>query len=177
MVMRSGATPQGDDGLSPSGSTGDLDGVFDRLCPRGLEERFLREMTGCLGAQALGQLDVRFVGQYLKARVVHLVQLGLDGFDDLGMPVAGVEHRDAAGEVDVALAFDIPDFCAFGALGENFVGLPQTRGQGGAATRHQRGVGFGGGGQLGVAVHGVSPGKRGVNDGLGWRGHGKCASP
>ena len=36
-----------------------------------------------------------------------------------GMAVAGVEHGDAAGEIDVALALDVPELGVLGALGED----------------------------------------------------------
>ncbi|MNH40835.1 hypothetical protein D3C79_1022140 [compost metagenome] len=38
-----------------------------------------------------------------------VAQLLLDGFHDAGMAVAGVQHGDAGGEVDVLLAFHIGD--------------------------------------------------------------------
>ena len=42
--------------------------------------------------------------------------------DHLGMAVAGVEHGDAAGEVDVAVAVDVPELGTFGALGKDRIG-------------------------------------------------------
>ena len=41
----------------------------------------------------------------------------LDRGDHVRMTVAGVQHRDAAGEVDVALALDVPNFSIRGPVG------------------------------------------------------------
>jgi transcriptional regulator with XRE-family HTH domain len=43
------------------------------------------------------------------AGVGEAIELRLDGLDHLGVAVAGVDHGDAGGEIDVAAAFDIPD--------------------------------------------------------------------
>ena len=42
-------------------------------------------------------------------------KLCFDGADDFGMAVPGIEHADAAGEIDVALAFHVPDLGVLGA--------------------------------------------------------------
>ena len=42
--------------------------------------------------------------------------------DDLRMAVAGVENGDAAGEIDIAPVLHVPEFRAFGALGEHRIG-------------------------------------------------------
>src|SRR6202012_5199063 len=70
--------------------------------------------------------------------------------------MARVEHRDAAGEVDVALAFDVPHLGVLGALADDVVGLAEARGHGGAAARHQGGVV-----QVGFTLHGNSGRSRG----------------
>lgn len=46
-------------------------------------------------------------------------QLLFNSSDHLGMTVAGVEHRNATGKVDKALAFNIPKFSVFGTRREN----------------------------------------------------------
>ncbi len=58
-----------------------------------------------------------------RVDVAHAVQqtLGLCGHcgDDTRVPVPGVRHAEGGGEVDVAVAVDIPDICALGALPED----------------------------------------------------------
>ena len=48
-----------------------------------------------------------------------MVELLRDRALHLGMKVAGVDHRDAGAEVEIALALDIPDLGAFGAVDED----------------------------------------------------------
>ncbi len=61
--------------------------------------------------------------------------------------VAGVQHRDAAGKVDVAFALDIPQLGVFGAGGEDGVADPDPARHGGEAAVHQ----------LLVRAHALSP--------------------
>ena len=61
--------------------------------------------------------DVAFVRHDLVGRVGEVVELGADGGLDLGMQVAGVQHRDAAREVDVFLAVGVPQRGVLGAHG------------------------------------------------------------
>ncbi len=60
--------------------------------------------------QTLGQLDIGLVGQNLETGVGEPVELLFYSSNDMGMAMPGVEHRDTAGEIDVALALDVPDF-------------------------------------------------------------------
>ena len=48
--------------------------------------------------------------------------------------MAGVEHRDAAGEVDVTLAFDVPELGVLGPVGENSGHMADAAGDRGLAT-------------------------------------------
>ena len=83
------------------------------------------------------------------------LELRLHRLHQARMPVSGVEHRDAAGEVDEAPALDVPDLGVVGALHEDLVALAQPGGQRGAAARHQGGIV-----QVRFAVHRVTPGIR-----------------
>ena len=71
--------------------------------------------------------------------------------DQRRVPVAGVEHRNAACEVDVAAAFHVPHLGSFSAVGKDLKALAQPVGQGGTAAGHQGGVG-----EVGFALHGQS---------------------
>jgi hypothetical protein len=42
------------------------------------------------------------------------------------MAMAGIEHGDAAGKIDIALALDIPDLSVFGALCVNLKSVANT---------------------------------------------------
>ena len=71
------------------------------------------------GVQLLAECDVGLVGHDLEGGVGEGVELLLDRRDDLRMAVAGVEHGDAAGEVDVAVAILVPQFRALGPVGKD----------------------------------------------------------
>ena len=113
------AAGKGDDGVAAGGGAGDLDGVLERLGAGRHEDRLLFERAGNQRVQPLGERDVVLVGHHLVAGVGEALELILDGLDHLRVAVAGVEHRDAGSEVDVAAAFDIPDLGILGAVGEN----------------------------------------------------------
>ena len=129
----------------------DLDGVLHRLRAGGEEDRLLGRRPGGERVQLLGECDVALVRGHLEAGVGELVQLLRDGGLHLRVHVPGVEHRDAAGEVDVAAALDVPDLGVAGALGvhRERVGYAARYGQ--LATGVQFGIGrqgssFGSGG-------------------------------
>ena len=95
----------------------DLDGVLHRLRPGGEEDGLLGRRPGGERVQLLGERDVALVRGHLEAGVGELLQLLRDGGLHLRVHVPGVEHRDAAGEVDVAAPLDVPDLGVAGALG------------------------------------------------------------
>src|SRR4029077_13923978 len=95
----------------------DLDGVLHRLRTGGEEDGLLGGRPGGERVQLLGERDVALVRGYLEAGVGELLQLLRDGGLHLRVHVPGVEHRDAAGEVDVAAPLDVPDLGVAGALG------------------------------------------------------------
>src|SRR5262249_45937138 len=69
------------------------------------------------GIQPLGQAHIGFVGRNLEASMAERLQLLLHGGNDLRMQMAGVDHGDAGGEVDVALAVFAPDLGVLRPLG------------------------------------------------------------
>ena len=102
---------------------------------------FLGVAPGGERVQLLGERDVALVRGHLEAGVGELVQLLRDGGLHLRVHVPGVEHRDAAGEVDVAAPLDVPDLRVAGALGvhRERVGYAARYGQ--LATGVQFGIG------------------------------------
>ena len=101
---------KGDDCVAAGGDAGDLDRVFHRFGAGGHEDGFLREITRNDGVQTLGQTDVMFIGQHLMAGVREFRQLFGDRIHHLGVAMPGVDHCDASGEVDIAVALDVPNF-------------------------------------------------------------------
>ncbi len=94
--------------LAPGMGPGDLDRVLDRLGPGGDEDR-LRWLAGRGDrVEPFGQLDIGAVGVHLERGVGEPVHLFLDRGNHPRVVVPGVEHRDPAGEIDVAVAFDVP---------------------------------------------------------------------
>ena len=125
---------------------GDLDGVLDSFGAGGQKQGFLGEVAGRQRVQTLSQFHIGLVGGDLKAGVGVLVELGLDGSDHGGMAVAGVQHGDTAGKVDVAAAVHIPQLGVFGTGGVDVVGVAYAPGNGGLTAGEQAGVaqcGFG----------------------------------
>src|SRR5690606_37915177 len=56
----------------------------------------------------LGEAHVIFVRRDLEADVTERLQLLLDGGDHLRMLMTGIDHGDAGGKVDIALALRAP---------------------------------------------------------------------
>ncbi|MCY1367143.1 hypothetical protein D9M69_540640 [compost metagenome] len=139
---------EGDHARAAGVGARDLDRVFHRLGAGGEKQGFLGEIAGGLGVQALGQFHVGLVGQHLEAGVGVPVELGLHGLDHGRVAVAGVEHGDAAGEVDVAAAFHVPDLGVFALGDEDGMALAHAARDGGLAAGHEHGVGG-----LGFALH------------------------
>ena len=79
-----------------------------------------------------------------------LLEAGLlDARHHLRMAVAGVQDGNAAREIDVALALNVPDLAVLGAVDEDLVRMAHAAGNGGFTACVQGGIA----GQ-GVAVHG-----------------------
>ena len=91
--------------------------------------------------EPLGQLDVGLVGGDREADVGEPVELVADRLDHARMAVAGVDHADAAAEVDQPVAVGVGEDGAFGVHHGD-------RGDGRHAARH----GLGAAGQQGAAL-------------------------
>ena len=100
---------EGDDAGALGGGAGDLDGVLRRLGPGGEEHGLGRALEGGELVEPLAERDIGLIGQHLEGRMGEALELLARRGHHLGVAVAGIEHRDAAGEVDIALALDIPD--------------------------------------------------------------------
>ena len=59
------------------------------------------------------------VGRDREAGMGEGVELLLDALHHRGMAVAGIDDGDAAGEIDVAAALDVPHFGILGARGHD----------------------------------------------------------
>ena len=83
---------------------------------------------------------MRLIRQHLKTSVREAIDLRLDGADQGGVAMTGIEHRNAAGKVDVSLAFHVPDFGVFATVNEDLVAVAHAARYGGFAARKQGGV-------------------------------------
>ena len=92
----------------PGGHPCDLDRVLDRFSAGAEEDCLLRPIYRRDLAKPLGEPEVRLVVDDLKRSVGCVVELLPDRLHDARVGVADVHHADAACEVDVALAADVP---------------------------------------------------------------------
>lgn len=101
---------KGDDAGAAGLRPGDLDGVLDRLGAGGEETglRFAAYRDNLV--QPFGRADIQFVRDDGVAGMGYLFHLRLDGGLELVMDVADIENADAAGEIDVAVSLDVPQF-------------------------------------------------------------------
>ncbi len=98
--------------------TRNLHRVLDRLGAGGQEQGLAVALDRRQLVQALGQFDIDTVGIDLEAGVAETGHLLADRRHHLRVQVAGIEHRDAAGEIDVGLAFGVPHAGVLRALDE-----------------------------------------------------------
>jgi hypothetical protein len=101
---------------------GNLDRVYHGFGARRKQKRLCGSRKRRDLVQPLAKLDVGLIGHDLEGGVGEGVNLLLDRRDHLGMAVASVEHCDAAGKVDVALAVPVPKLGAFGSFGKDRIG-------------------------------------------------------
>ena len=127
---------EGDGAAAPGCRAGDFHRVLHRFRPGGDQQGFLGEITGHLLVHLFAQRQVRLVGQYLKAGMRQLFQLVFDGGDNLRMQMAGIEHRDTAGKIEIFPAFHVPHPAVLRAFGEDRVDLADAARDRVAATRH-----------------------------------------
>ena len=106
------------DDPGPAGkSARDLDRVLDGFGAGRDQHGLGRALDRGKRVQPLGEAHVVFVRRDLEADVAERLKLLLDGGDDFRMLMAGIDHGDAGGEVDIALAVLAPDLGVLGALG------------------------------------------------------------
>ena len=79
----------------------------------------MRAGAGRKLVQPFAERDVGLVAGHLEAGVRDLFELRAHGLEHARMAMAGVQHGDAAGEVDVAVAVGIPQQRILGALDED----------------------------------------------------------
>ncbi len=114
---------------------GNLDGVFHGFSAGGEQRGFLRVAAGREGVELFGQADIALIRHDLIASVGEVLQLLLQRGDDFRVAMADVHHRDAASEVDVAAAFDVPQLGALGAVGVEAGHHAHAAGRGSGAAR------------------------------------------
>ena len=108
---------EGDKAGASGKGAGNFHRVFDRLSPRREERGFGRAVNRHALVDALGKRHVAFVRHNLVGRVGKRVELFFDGGNDFRMAMAGIQHRDPGGEVDVLIAFHVPHRGVFGFIG------------------------------------------------------------
>ncbi|MNC37131.1 hypothetical protein D3C75_856860 [compost metagenome] len=131
------AASEGDHPAAAGGGAGDLHRVFHRLRAGGDQQGLLGEVARHQGVDLLAQLDVRLVGQHLETGVGKLAELRLHRGDHLGMQVAGVEHGDAAGEVDELATLDVDHGAVLGVVGDDRVDRADATGNCRLAALHK----------------------------------------
>jgi hypothetical protein len=92
-------------------------GIFDGFRAGGDEDRLLGEIARHSLVEAFGQRHVVLVGHDLMAGMGKAIELVFYRRNHLRMAVAGVDDRDAGREIDIAAAFDIPEFGILGPFG------------------------------------------------------------
>ena len=135
------APGEGDDRGTAGGGAGHLHGVLDRFGAGGEEDGLGRSVERGQRIQSLGQFHIGLIGDHLEGSVGVGVELRPHGFQHPGMAVAGVEHGDAAGKIDIAAALDVPQLGVFGAGGEDLGGGGDSARHGGQATGVQVSIG------------------------------------
>ncbi len=130
-----------------------LEGGFDGFGTAVGKEDLLVGRAGSDGCELFHQLDHGRVVEIAATDVDEIRGLGLDGGDDLGMAVAGGADGDAGGEVEEAIAIDVFDDAAEGALDdegvlagvrggtEAFIAIDELAGAGAGEGRVDRGSG------------------------------------
>ena len=105
--------------------------------PVDISTRLVRALAGRERVQLLAERDIRLIRRDLEAGVGDLVELGAHGLHHAAVAMAGVEHGDAAREVDVAPALGVPQQRILGALDEDRVGHGHAARDGGLAPGNQ----------------------------------------
>ena len=100
---------ESDDGGAAGRGPGDLDRILGRLGAGGEERRLGRARDRRQGVQAFGQLHIDVVKRHLKAGVGEALHLLSGRGHDLRVTMTRIDDRYASGEIDIALAFHVPN--------------------------------------------------------------------
>ncbi|GCU39403.1 hypothetical protein HmCmsJML030_00725 [Escherichia coli] len=121
-------TAKGDGPAAFGGGAGDFHRVFHRFGTGRNQQRFLGKIARHLLIHNLAQLQIRLVGQHLETGVRQFFQLRFHRRNHFRMQVPGIEHRNAAREIKILTAFNVPHPAVFRAVSENGVNLPNATG-------------------------------------------------
>ena len=119
-----------DHGGTPGRGARDLDGVFCRFGPGGKEYGLGFATKGCKRVQPLGEFDIGFVGRDLKRGMGIEAKLFFNSSQDFWMTMAGIEYRNAAREIDISPALDVPQLRVIGLCGKDRIGGRHATGHG-----------------------------------------------
>ena len=114
-----------------------LDRILNRLGPGGEENRLVRGRARRESVELLGERHIRFVRRYLEAGMGKAFELLLDRRHHLGVAMAAIEHTDAAGEIDIAFAFDVPKLGVVRLRSKDFRGRTHASRHRGLPTRQK----------------------------------------
>ncbi len=128
---------KGNHGRAFGVGAGDLDRVFDGLRAGADQHGFLHAGPRHDCVEPLGQPHVAPVGQHVKAGVQETVELLPDRLDHRRRTMPGVEAANAAGEIDHAVAVDVFNDSALGAIDEDGSYVESALGDCGIAALHQ----------------------------------------
>ena len=123
---------EGDHGGAFGMDPRNLDGILDRLGSGIEEQRFLRKVPRRRRIQPLGEADVGLVGSHVETGMGEQFRLLRHRRHHPRVPMTGVDHRDARGEIDEAPALHVPEF--------GVLRLGHVNALGGDAIRHGRGL-------------------------------------
>ena len=119
-----------------------FNGVFHRFGTGCDQQGFLGCIPRGQRVQLFGQINIGPIRHDLKAGVRVLVFLRLCRGDHLGVAVAGVQHTNAADEIDIAVALYVPELCVFGVFRIDRRGRRDTTWDGKVTACNQLRVGF-----------------------------------
>jgi hypothetical protein len=112
----------------------DLDRVFDGFGAGGDEYRFFTARSGRQLVQFLGQANHAIVGCYHDAGMTELFELLLHRRGYFRVTMTGRTNRYAGAEIDISIAFDVPDLGTERAFGVNRCNVALAASHGGFFT-------------------------------------------
>src|SRR5581483_12499717 len=108
------ASGESDDRRAARMEARDLDCVLDCLRSGGQKNGLLRGRARCDLVELLGERHVALIWRDLEAGMSQLLELRSHRSLHFRMHMAGIEHGNAAGEVDIAPALHVPELCVGG---------------------------------------------------------------